>query len=189
VYRLVTINSVEEKILETARFKLNMDDKIIQGGMFNLKSNSESRKKYLMTLLDDETNQTDGDEEEETPSAEALNEMLARSEDELTLFAKMDAEMDARCAQMWQFGARKSRLISEAELPKWMLREDHEVGSWVGVCCVILFWVFLWLWVLCFVFMQSIQFMYMHVVHTSAIPHAQCDTHNVDGSVSAWGGV
>ena len=35
VLRLMTVNSVEERILAAARFKLNMDEKVIQAGMFN----------------------------------------------------------------------------------------------------------------------------------------------------------
>ena len=31
----MTVNSVEERILAAARFKLNMDEKVIQAGMFN----------------------------------------------------------------------------------------------------------------------------------------------------------
>ena len=35
VLRLMTVNSVEERILAAARYKLNMDQKVIQAGMFN----------------------------------------------------------------------------------------------------------------------------------------------------------
>ena len=35
VLRLMTVNSVEEKILAAAKFKMNMDEKIIQAGQCN----------------------------------------------------------------------------------------------------------------------------------------------------------
>merc|ERR1719232_1478864 len=38
VLRLMTVNSVEERILAAARYKLNMDEKVIQAGMFNNRS-------------------------------------------------------------------------------------------------------------------------------------------------------
>ena len=38
VLRLCTVNSVEEKILAVARYKLNVDKKVIQAGMFDQKS-------------------------------------------------------------------------------------------------------------------------------------------------------
>jgi SNF2 family DNA or RNA helicase len=52
VFRLETIGSVEEKILETARFKLNVDQKVIQAGMFNHKSSNSARQDYLLSLLE-----------------------------------------------------------------------------------------------------------------------------------------
>ena len=41
VLRLCTVNSVEEKILAAARYKLNMDEKVIQAGMFNQQSTGD----------------------------------------------------------------------------------------------------------------------------------------------------
>ncbi|TPP49699.1 Transcription activator BRG1 [Fasciola gigantica] len=41
VLRLISINSVEEKILAAARFKLDVDQKVIQAGMFDQKSTGE----------------------------------------------------------------------------------------------------------------------------------------------------
>ena len=35
------MNSVEEKILAAAKYKLNMDEKVIQAGMFNQQSTGE----------------------------------------------------------------------------------------------------------------------------------------------------
>ena len=45
------MNSVEEKILAAARYKLNVDEKVIQAGMFNQNSTSSERRAFLMALL------------------------------------------------------------------------------------------------------------------------------------------
>ena len=49
--RLMTVNSVEEKILAAARYKLNVDEKVIQAGMFNQNSTSSERRAFLTALL------------------------------------------------------------------------------------------------------------------------------------------
>ena len=55
VLRLMTVNSVEEKILAAAKHKMNMDEKVIQAGMFDSKSTNVDRRKYLSTILEKET--------------------------------------------------------------------------------------------------------------------------------------
>ena len=47
VLRLVTVNSVEERILAAAKYKLNLDEKVIQAGMFDQKSTGTERKQFL----------------------------------------------------------------------------------------------------------------------------------------------
>lgn len=59
VLRLMTVNSVEERILAAARYKLNMDEKVIQAGMFDQKSTGSERQQFLQTIL----HQDDGDDE------------------------------------------------------------------------------------------------------------------------------
>ncbi len=52
--RLMTVNSVEERILAAARYKLNVDEKVIQAGMFDQKSTSNERRQFLSALLTQE---------------------------------------------------------------------------------------------------------------------------------------
>lgn len=59
VLRLMTVNSVEERILAAARYKLNMDEKVIQAGMFDQKSTGSERQQFLQSIL-----HQDGDEDE-----------------------------------------------------------------------------------------------------------------------------
>lgn len=65
----MTVNSVEERILAAARYKLNMDEKVIQAGMFDQKSTGSERQQFLQTIL-----HQDGDDEEVlTPAGGAKN--------------------------------------------------------------------------------------------------------------------
>ncbi len=54
VLRLLTVNSVEEKILAAARYKLNVDEKVIQAGMFDQKSTGKERQQFLVAILENE---------------------------------------------------------------------------------------------------------------------------------------
>ncbi|CAF0747001.1 unnamed protein product [Didymodactylos carnosus] len=123
VLRLMTVNSVEEKILAAARYKLNVDEKVIQAGMFDNKSTGNERKQFLQQILTQENEDAD-EEEDEVPDDETINQMIARSEDEYNLFNRMDRERrhaDARLAN------RKPRLMEESELPAWLLKDPKEL--------------------------------------------------------------
>lgn len=125
VLRLMTVNSVEERILAAARYKLNMDEKVIQAGMFDQKSTGSERQQFLQTIL----HQDDGEEEEENevPDDEMINMMIARSEDELELFKKMDVD---RKKEDQVIHPGRERLIDESELPDWLTKDDDEVERW-----------------------------------------------------------
>uniref|UniRef100_A0A9J7Z003 SWI/SNF related BAF chromatin remodeling complex subunit ATPase 2 n=1 Tax=Cyprinus carpio carpio TaxID=630221 RepID=A0A9J7Z003_CYPCA len=121
VLRLCTVNSVEEKILAAAKYKLNVDQKVIQAGMFDQKSSSHERRAFLQAILEHEEQ---NEEEDEVPDDETLNQMIARNEDEFELFMRMDLDRrreDARNPK------RKPRLMEEDELPSWILKDDAEV--------------------------------------------------------------
>merc|ERR1712244_142458 len=51
VLRLMTVNSVEERILAAARYKLNMDEKVIQAGKFDQRSTGSERQELLKSIL------------------------------------------------------------------------------------------------------------------------------------------
>ena len=123
VLRLMTVNSVEERILAAARYKLNMDEKVIQAGMFDQKSTGSERQQFLQTILHQDD--ADDEEENEVPDDETVNQMIARNEGEFELFQKMDLERRREDAKLGT--ARKSRLIEESELPDWLVKEDDEV--------------------------------------------------------------
>lgn len=47
----MTVNSVEERIQAAARYKLNVDEKVIQAGMFDNKSTNYERRQFLQNIL------------------------------------------------------------------------------------------------------------------------------------------
>uniref|UniRef100_A0A4W5NWX4 SWI/SNF related BAF chromatin remodeling complex subunit ATPase 4 n=1 Tax=Hucho hucho TaxID=62062 RepID=A0A4W5NWX4_9TELE len=121
VLRLCTVNSVEEKILAAAKYKLNVDQKVIQAGMFDQKSSSHERRAFLQAILEHEEQD---EEEDEVPDDETVNQMIARSEEEFDHFMRMDLDRrreDARNPR------RKPRLMEEDELPTWIMKDDAEV--------------------------------------------------------------
>lgn len=126
VLRLMTVNSVEERILAAARYKLNMDEKVIQAGMFDQKSTGSERQQFLQSILHQDGD--DEEEENEVPDDETINQMIARSEEEFETFQKMDLERRREEAKLGH--ARKSRLLEESELPDWLVKEDAEVERW-----------------------------------------------------------
>merc|ERR1719328_890301 len=123
VLRLMTVNSVEERILAAARYKLNMDEKVIQAGMFNQRSTGSERQELLQSILREEAD--DEDEENEVPDDEVVNQMIARSEEEFELFQRMD--MERRRAEADLGAARKPRLIEESELPDFLMQDPEEI--------------------------------------------------------------
>jgi len=123
VLRLVSVNSVEERILAAAKYKLNLDEKVIQAGMFDNKSTGSQRQQFLNAILCND----EGDEEEdenEVPDDENINQMLCRNEAELEIFDRMDVE---RRLQEANDPDQKSRLMDEEELPEWCRKTDAEI--------------------------------------------------------------
>lgn len=120
VLRLMTVNSVEERILAAARYKLNMDEKVIQAGMFDQKSTGSERQQFLQSILTQD--EGDDEEENEVPDDEMINLMISRSDDELELFKKMDIDR--------KLSATKTRLVEECELPDWLTKHEEEMDRW-----------------------------------------------------------
>ncbi len=124
ILRLISSNSVEEKILERAQYKLDMDGKVIQAGKFDNKSTNEEREALLRTLLET-AEAADQLNEQEEMDDDDLNDIMARSEEELTLFQQMDRDR----IQNDEYGPGHTlpRLMCEDELPDIYLQEDNPV--------------------------------------------------------------
>lgn len=126
ILRLISSNSVEEKILERARFKLDMDGKVIQAGRFDNKSSETDRDAMLRTLLDTADMAESG--EQDDMEDEELNMMLARSDEELVVFQQMDELRQRDPVYGLAAGGKvKPRLMGEEELPDIYLNEGNPV--------------------------------------------------------------
>lgn len=124
ILRLITSNSVEEKILERANYKLDMDGKVIQAGKFDNKSTNEERDAMLKAML--ETAETvEAAMENEEMDDDDLNMLMMRHDHELPIFQKMDADRERDSP--YGPGKKYPRLMSEAELPDIYLQEDDVV--------------------------------------------------------------
>ena len=120
ILRLISSNSVEEKILERANFKLDMDGKVIQAGKFDNKSTNEEREAMLRIML--ESAEAAESLEQEEMDDDDLNLLMMRSDDELDVFQKMDEERNRTS----KYGPDKKyqRLLGESELPDLYLNDD-----------------------------------------------------------------
>lgn len=130
ILRLISSNSVEEKILERAQFKLDMDGKVIQAGKFDNKSTNEERDALLRTLLDTaEAADQVGDQDE--MDDDDLNDIMSRSEDELAVFQALDRERPKKDG--YGPGHLYPRLMCEEELPDIYVAEDNPVEEEVDL--------------------------------------------------------
>ncbi|KAI1144110.1 chromatin remodeling complex SWI/SNF, component SWI2 and related ATPase [Hypoxylon sp. FL0543] len=128
ILRLISSNSVEEKILERARFKLDMDGKVIQAGRFDNKSSETDRDAMLRTLLESADLAESGDQEE--MDDEELNMILARNEDEVGVFQMLDEERARDPIYGTAPGSKRvPRLMAEDELPDIYLSEGNPVSE------------------------------------------------------------
>lgn len=124
IFRLITVDSVEEYILERAQFKLNLDGKVIQAGKFDHKSTNEEREAMLRAIFEEEQEKNDVDD---VYSDDELNEIIARNDQELEIFR---ADDEARNKIDAQLSHPRSRLIDASELPKvYMALDDDEEAA------------------------------------------------------------
>ncbi|ORZ14387.1 SNF2 family N-terminal domain-domain-containing protein [Lobosporangium transversale] len=125
IFRLVTEKSVEEHILARAQYKLEIDGKVIQAGKFDNKSTAEEQERFLRSLLESDNNKEENDVEEEEMNDEELNEIVARTDEEMTIFRKLDAERKRIEDEAFERdGIRLERLIQESELPEIYLHDE-----------------------------------------------------------------
>ncbi|KAI7852974.1 SNF2 family N-terminal domain-containing protein [Circinella umbellata] len=134
IFRLISANSVEENILARANYKLDIDGKVIQAGKFDNRSTDEDREAFLRSLLEDRNDeQEEEDDVDEEIDDEELNEMLKRSDQELVIFNRIDAERERVEAEYYKQrgytkknnGQKYKRLIQEEELPEVYRYEEQ----------------------------------------------------------------
>lgn len=126
VFRMITNTPIEEEIFSRAKAKKNVNEIVVR----ETNEDEAERQARLRKLLEEEVQgESEDDEESESGvmSWEECNTMLARSDEELALFEKMDKGFLERDEAEWN--ARQTdgpkpypgRLMSDSELPSWML--------------------------------------------------------------------
>jgi ATP-dependent helicase STH1/SNF2 len=146
--RFITEKSVEEAMYSRARFKLDIDDKVIQAGRFDNKSTQEEQEELLVCrhsiidvliplMLAFQRSILEADQEEENEEAgdmndEELNIMIARSDDEVHLFRDIDIKRERDALDAWRGAGKRGKpppaLMQFEELPEcYQIDEPFEV--------------------------------------------------------------
>lgn len=112
IFVFVSVGTIEEVILEKAREKSEIDNKVIQAGMFNQTSVHADRAKVLESILRKAEFELGND----IPSHSEINSLLARNDEEFEQFERMDAE---------SIDPSRPRLMQEDELPSYVVEFDQ----------------------------------------------------------------
>ncbi|KAF4325303.1 hypothetical protein BBO99_00000378 [Phytophthora kernoviae] len=138
VFRLVTNSPVEEKILSRATDKMNMNNLVVEAGKFNNRSKEAERRAMLESLIKMEQEEAAHAAHEDESSTvlldDEINAMMALTDEELTLYHRLDTERKAREAREWAEYCKqmniphtpRHRLMAEKDAPAW-LREANEI--------------------------------------------------------------
>ncbi|KAF9066567.1 SNF2 family N-terminal domain-containing protein [Rhodocollybia butyracea] len=120
ILRFITEKSVEEAMYQRARYKLDIDDKVIQAGRFDNKSTQEEQEQLLRSIL--EADQEEENEEAGDMNDEELNALISRTEDEGEIFRQMDIKRERDALEHWRAlgnrGKPPQSLIQIEELPE-----------------------------------------------------------------------
>lgn len=120
ILRFITEKSVEEHMYARARYKLDIDDKVIQAGRFDNKSTQEEQEEFLRLIL--EADQEEENEEAGTMNDDEINEIIARSDEEVIIFKQMDIERERAREQAWRAAGNRGKppppLMQLEELPE-----------------------------------------------------------------------
>ncbi|KAF8640822.1 hypothetical protein AX17_000471 [Amanita inopinata Kibby_2008] len=120
ILRFITEKSVEEAMYQRARYKLDIDDKVIQAGRFDNKSTQEEQEEFLRSIL--EADQEEENEEAGDMNDDELNELIARSEEECAIFHEIDLKRERDMLESWRTAGNRGKppapLIQLEELPE-----------------------------------------------------------------------
>ncbi|WVQ94065.1 hypothetical protein IAU59_001143 [Kwoniella sp. CBS 9459] len=125
VLRLISSGTVEELVLARAQQKLAIDGKVIQAGKFDDVTTGAEYEALLAKAF--ETNPEDDNEETNELDDDELNELLARGDDELGIFAQMDKDRQQAKIDNWKASGKQGELppvlMQESELPPFYRRD------------------------------------------------------------------
>ncbi|KAJ7630412.1 SNF2-family ATP dependent chromatin remodeling factor snf21 [Roridomyces roridus] len=126
ILRFITEKSVEEAMYQRARYKLDIDDKVIQAGRFDNKSTQEEQEEFLRSILD--ADQEEDNEEAGDMNDDELNSIIARSEEEGELFRDMDVKRERETLEAWRAQGHRGKpppgLTQFEELPECYQKDE-----------------------------------------------------------------
>ncbi|THH13199.1 hypothetical protein EW146_g6993 [Bondarzewia mesenterica] len=126
ILRFITEKSVEEAMHARARYKLDIDDKVIQAGRFDNKSTQEEQEEILRSIL--EADQEEENEEAGDMNDEEINAIISRSDEEEKIFADMDLQRERDMAASWKAAGNRGKppppLMTLEELPECYRTEE-----------------------------------------------------------------
>ncbi|KAJ6498002.1 SNF2-family ATP dependent chromatin remodeling factor snf21 [Mycena vitilis] len=126
ILRFITEKSVEEAMYQRARYKLDIDDKVIQAGRFDNKSTQEEQEEFLRSILD--ADQEEENEEAGDMNDDELNGIIARSEEEAELFRDMDVKRERDALENWRVQGHRGKppppLTQFEELPECYQKDE-----------------------------------------------------------------
>ncbi|KAF7437300.1 hypothetical protein PC9H_004139 [Pleurotus ostreatus] len=130
ILRFITEKSVEEAMYSRARYKLDIDDKVIQAGRFDNKSTQEEQEEFLRSIL--EADQEEENEEAGDMNDDELNLIISRSDEEAQLYREMDNQREREALENWRAQGNRGKppppLIQLEELPEcYQTEEPFEV--------------------------------------------------------------
>ncbi len=118
----------EVRILRLISSNSDMDGKVIQAGRFDNKSSETDRDAMLRVML--ETAEAAESLEQEEMDDEDLNMILARSDEELQVFKKMDEERAKDLMYGTAPGSKRiPRLMAESELPEIYMSDGNPISD------------------------------------------------------------
>ncbi|KAI5119788.1 hypothetical protein M0805_006586 [Coniferiporia weirii] len=126
ILRFITEKSVEEAMYARARYKLDIDDKVIQAGRFDNKSTQEEQEEFLRSIL--EADQEEDNEESGDMNDDEINEIIARHDTEIDIYKDMDIQRIRDVKNNWQLsghhGPPPQPLVQLEELPECYRNDD-----------------------------------------------------------------
>lgn len=128
VIRLMTPNTVEERMLNRASARLRMGDLVIESGMFKVGASSRDAQEMLKEKMDkDDLLEDISKIDAEAATDEDMNELIMRSDEEFEVWQQMDVD---RVAAEKEAGlGPRSRLLSDLEVPEHLLGDSFHAGD------------------------------------------------------------
>ncbi|OBZ79208.1 Chromatin structure-remodeling complex subunit snf21 [Grifola frondosa] len=137
ILRFITEKSVEEAMFARARYKLDIDDKVIQAGRFDNKSTQEEQEEFLRSIL--EADQEEENEEAGDMNDDEINEIISRSDEESALFREVDIQRERDALEAWRKANNRGKppppLMQLEELPEFYRTDEpfedkNELEGW-----------------------------------------------------------